>query len=715
MKKTLLFLFTCVVTSPLYGAVLTYNDLEKSVCRIKVTQTLFDPLYGTKTSGQYGTGTVFSEDSQNYYILTNGHVTSANKAKYTVEFVQNGILKKPIPVDLQWQMFQRNTTLDAAMLRLPKANIGDNVIVPIKLASATLKISDRTIWGGGFPESRWLQFWKAQIQEDKGNLYKITMPPVEGQSGSAALINFEDNTYIIGLVTWRFGDDTGATNGGVVSLKRLYEMFSGSAATDSTDASYPHATATAEEDNHVCNRCGRTKNDHIIVYDKNTKEPVLRADGRMMLYCPDNMNISLQPNWAMCEWRVRPLPPGVVPNKPSNPGAIGNVPPGIIQPPQPPTEPPTPTSPSDAEALKRLNEENAQLKKQLDDCKMNNADKIPLSEHKQAIVDRERKIAELEAKIIAAGLPNSGLEAQVKLWKEEVERLKMENLADKTKYDTQEKLLENLKRENEQLRNGKTILENQIKSLSTANAEHIKKIDEHKAEIDSLTTQVDKLSNGIKPDGWDNPIAGGTTTKISLALLLGFLLTKLTPLIKAKLGNVLGGLVVWALKKGGNVIVGSKQTITPPTPVPQIQETAYIPEQPVQISSSIKQFIELKEKDGEDVRKLAIFGVLYREAVEKLKNGEFVSDSGSPLLSQEKIADRIEDWVVEQFYRTTTITDIKTQDELQREAMYGWLYQQAFTALRQGKLHSGVLNHVETAQAVDKWVKKEYLRRLKVN
>lgn len=727
MKKILYSLVILLAGSPVYAKVLSYDDLQNSVCRIKTTVSEMSPLFGTRIVGGYGTGTVFLEDEQFFYILTNGHVTNAQNAKYTAEFVHEGEFRSPVPVELQWQFFRTNTSIDAAILRLNKVNVAaDQIIQPIKIAPSTTQVQGNIIWGGGFPDSRWLQFWRAKVLSvDNPNIYKISMPPVEGQSGSAVLLNIADETYIVGLVTWRF--ENNANNyGGAVSLIRLHDMFNGSPQIDRINVNHSYTNVSGDEGNQICNGCGRPKNEHLLVYDKDSKEYIKKSDGRILLYCPNHADIPLQHNQDICEWKVRPYPPGVKPPQTPRPnapnGPIGNLPPGIVNPPQPPV-------PQEdwSEKVKTLQDENTalkienqDLKKRLDNCVSEKSNTISLGEHTKQIAERERKIAELEAKIAAAGLPNSGLDAQVKIWKDEIDRLRAENLLDKEKFVSQDKLIAGLRLENEKLKSGKTVLENDIANLKAENGQHMLTIEQHSTKINELLAQIEQLTQGLPPDRWNNPIASGPTTKITLALLLGFILSKLTPLIKAKFGNVVGGIIVWAIRKGGKKVLGNKIDDTPtqttPPLMPVVIETAVqVPEKEIPVSSNIRQFIQMKEKDGEDINKLAIFGVLYKEAVEKLRKGEFNAKNGSPLLSQHKTADTLEEWVVEQFYKTTTIDQIKNQDELHREAMYGFLYQQAFAALRQGKLHVGVLNHVEIADAVDKWVKKEYLRRLKVN
>ena len=63
------------------NADVTYNDLEKSVCKVIVLPD--------KYTKDIGSGMIIYEDNDKYYILTNAHVTEGNKWCY-LRFFQNG-------------------------------------------------------------------------------------------------------------------------------------------------------------------------------------------------------------------------------------------------------------------------------------------------------------------------------------------------------------------------------------------------------------------------------------------------------------------------------------------------------------------------------------------------------------------------------------------------------------------------------------------------
>ena len=62
---------------------LTMDEALEGVCRVN-------------TSGARGSGTVFSEDDEKYYVMTNGHVVGRSKRGH-LEFFQDGYKSAMIP------------------------------------------------------------------------------------------------------------------------------------------------------------------------------------------------------------------------------------------------------------------------------------------------------------------------------------------------------------------------------------------------------------------------------------------------------------------------------------------------------------------------------------------------------------------------------------------------------------------------------------------
>ena len=77
--------------------------------------------------------------------------------------------------------------------------------------------------------------------------------------------------------------------------------------------------------------------------------------------------------------------------------------------------------------------------------------------------------------------------------------------------------------------------------------------------------------------------------------------------------------------------------------------------------------------------------------------------------SQVKAADAIDSHVQSQFLKRVSSATI-SRHILYHEAMIGFLYKQAISRLKRGEFN--VLGYKEVAESVEKWVKKEFMRRM---
>ena len=113
--------------------------------------------------------------------------------------------------------------------------------------------------------------------------------------------------------------------------------------------------------------------------------------------------------------------------------------------------------------------------------------------------------------------------------------------------------------------------------------------------------------------------------------------------------------------------------------------------------------------NGEDVGQWAFKAALYREAIKKLRDGKLDNIANQAIINHEKIANAIDDWVTEQFYAKLTINTAQFPN-IYHEAIMAFWYWQAVDKLRNGEFH--VLNYKEAADAIERWVKQQALRKL---
>jgi len=155
-----------------------------------------------------------------------------------------------------------------------------------------------------------------------------------------------------------------------------------------------------------------------------------------------------------------------------------------------------------------------------------------------------------------------------------------------------------------------------------------------------------------------------------------------------------------------NIIRNHTQPTVEPEPEPEAIELPITP----QGLEYAKQLFTLKGKEGETVRQWAVFAQLYREAVSKLRTGTFFLEGTTKLQGQARTADAIDNWVRKEFLKSLTIQDARDKDSLYKDALLGVLYKDAVDNLRCG--HIDILGAETTAAAIQAWVEKEFLRRM---
>jgi len=134
----------------------------------------------------------------------------------------------------------------------------------------------------------------------------------------------------------------------------------------------------------------------------------------------------------------------------------------------------------------------------------------------------------------------------------------------------------------------------------------------------------------------------------------------------------------------------------------------------IPVGQRAKDLCDLKEHQGEDLKKWAFYALLYKEAVQRLREGKFILQtrrSNNKLQGQDLTAEKVTMYVEREFIKRFQQVDINL-DYRVHEATIGFLYSEAVDMLRQG--HFNVLGAVETADAIDRWVNREFMKRMGV-
>ena len=125
---------------------LTMDEALEGVCRVN-------------TSEARGSGTVFAEDEENYYVMTNGHVVGRSRRGH-LEFFQDGYKSAMIPFKTEYSAYEEGTALDLAVVSVKKKYFGHYPprVIPLAPKGTNVKAND-LVMAGGCPYAQWACAW----------------------------------------------------------------------------------------------------------------------------------------------------------------------------------------------------------------------------------------------------------------------------------------------------------------------------------------------------------------------------------------------------------------------------------------------------------------------------------------------------------------------------------------------------------------------------
>ena len=269
---------------------LTMDEALDAVCRVN-------------TNGARGSGTVFQEDEDKYYVLTNGHVIERAKRGH-LEFFQDGYKSAMIPFKTEYVAYEEGTALDLAIVSVKKKYFGRYPPRVIPLAPKGTKIgANDLVMAGGCPSAQWACIWKGRVLSNTGAVVSFNAAPIGGQSGSGVLILVKDDknelqTRLGILLAWRVGDgawtDDGEDDYGAgLSLKQIYDIMEGNGRGYPIETSYglvhekekAKNTKSAEERlGKVCPHCGHKIKDHVVIPYKGGLRKTVKGE---FMFCPE--------------------------------------------------------------------------------------------------------------------------------------------------------------------------------------------------------------------------------------------------------------------------------------------------------------------------------------------------------------------------------------------------------------------------------------------
>jgi len=160
-----------------------------------------------------GSAVVIGENKESYFILTAGHVVADDKTLY-LRFYHDRIPSEKIPAKVIKKVYQVDTINDLAELELKKADYHYLPPRSIKLAPATLDLSNSIFYNVGIPDGHdgWPIFYKGYFLKEKvtgsgADGLAIYPPPARGRSGSGICVETSQGTELVGIVILTSGKD----------------------------------------------------------------------------------------------------------------------------------------------------------------------------------------------------------------------------------------------------------------------------------------------------------------------------------------------------------------------------------------------------------------------------------------------------------------------------------------------------------------------------
>lgn len=205
-----------------------------------------------------GSGVVFAEDEDEYFILSAGHVATANEqicAKdehgLSIDLFDEDEFVLRVPVIIVLSKFNDERSDDLAILRFNKKLLQGHRLSIVPIADEDTKIkSGDTFFTEGFPYGCWPVELQGKILFPFPNAYVFNPVVFPGQSGSAMMVkDKEGRLRVVGIiVSCRYhtintkdkkpkfvyvgkkGQSLG--NGRAISLKKIYKFIAESKIND---------------------------------------------------------------------------------------------------------------------------------------------------------------------------------------------------------------------------------------------------------------------------------------------------------------------------------------------------------------------------------------------------------------------------------------------------------------------------------------------------
>jgi len=747
-------IFTLILALSFFPASLFADINYSSICKV---------VASTSDRTQGGTGFIYNEDKDNYYVMTNGHVVEGMSNTY-ISFYKDSYVSNLIPTKVVAKQFQPNTTKDIAVLLLDKEKAPFKV-TPLKLydvaQGGALKVGDKVI-GAGYPDGYWLQEWQSRLSQRKiqnvPSLTTLTMGPVGGQSGSPVMVEIDGENYVVGMVTFRFGAGIKPTEsfGGYINIDYIKSVLNNtSTRIDVMPAKVEyHINPEIRRADSYIQTVSTQQNVQYYVWVNQRNQVVdyyILPNGEKMpkFYTEAEFGqAKLRPGDSFFPAEQHPVCrdgkfkrwlrqfgnkfPTIEMHPPKEPFINKDLPPfNNVQPKDEKLNLWPEGSPFD--------KKNKPEAKDGDKAANNDVEKAPQKPVEAPKPDP--RIAELEAKLKHAQdeqkrLKDDTLSAQRKVWEKKEAELLAQIEAEK-------------KRQAEKPAPSKpkspglfARLFNKVSDISSNAIGGIAGMLGFSQEgvILSLIGLVGPLLiPGVRQFAIAKGISPALIKGAEYAVRFGkYLVSKKNDKVASK-PSVMDDDVLWAPFEPDDIPVEEDSVPVPVTtvvveensekneekeqnssesqPEENYNQTEFnktveeLQDSKVTVPQSIKDYIDLRVTHGEKLQEMVLIGHLYEEAVTRLGKGELTDTNGGPLVSHKSIHNAISRWVRDEYIKKIPYQTSLSADATSYLTAYrGWLYQQAVQLLENGEFN--VLNHATAARVIQEWVQNEYYKKI---
>ena len=166
-----------------------------------------------RNGSSMGSGTVFRENADAFYVLTNAHVAGTRLGnRVNLEFWHRGHQSRSVIGETVAVAYLPGNSRDIAVVRVDRQRLGQYVPPVIPLADETTGTPSGQVFSVGCPSGRWPTAFDGYILDESASVdrdllqqrtVRFVPMPAGGRSGSALFSFASSQPTIVGLIAWR--------------------------------------------------------------------------------------------------------------------------------------------------------------------------------------------------------------------------------------------------------------------------------------------------------------------------------------------------------------------------------------------------------------------------------------------------------------------------------------------------------------------------------